>query len=189
VALSDEFLVDYAFRGGRELLLCGLQEYVAGEILDPWKPLDRAHLQSIFERMGLLPKGDQEGRFEDWVGRVRRNARGFISRIRRMAQETEHIPDLAGAGNLIITPAGDIKLVDINNVSLIRRGPSIPVDDRGYPVCDKSIEALSLIEQRLLAKERDSRDPLYRSFLDPRRMAKVRELEKAFHLSMAPPPD
>lgn len=188
VARSDEFLVDYAFQGGRELLLCGLQEYVPGEILDPWKPLDRPHLFSLFERMAALAKGDPQACFEDWSGRLRESARGFISRTRQMVREAEHVPDLAGAGNLIITPAGDVKLVDINNISRIPRDGTLPVDDRGYPVCDKSIEALSLLEERLLPEGHPSEDPLYRPFLDPRRMAQVRALEKAFHLSMAPPP-
>jgi hypothetical protein len=37
LALSEEFLVDYALSGTRHLLLCGLQSYVEGEILDPWR--------------------------------------------------------------------------------------------------------------------------------------------------------
>jgi hypothetical protein len=34
-ARSDEFLVDYELNGKREILLCGLQEYIKGAILDP----------------------------------------------------------------------------------------------------------------------------------------------------------
>jgi hypothetical protein len=36
LAMSEEFLVDYVMHGKREILLCGLQEYVEGEVLVPW---------------------------------------------------------------------------------------------------------------------------------------------------------
>jgi len=41
LARSEEFLVDYVTGGQRETLLCGLQEFVEGEILEPWSALDR----------------------------------------------------------------------------------------------------------------------------------------------------
>ncbi|EFK09225.1 conserved domain protein [delta proteobacterium NaphS2] len=47
MANSNEFLVDYRIHGQYETLLCGLQEYVEDEILDPWAPLDRHALWSL----------------------------------------------------------------------------------------------------------------------------------------------
>ena len=91
---------------------------------------------------------------------------------------------LAGVENLLITHTGDIKLVDINNISKVTFEPTISIDDKGYPVCDKSIEALSLLEQKLLARPIDMRETIYRAFLDPQRMKDVKALEKEFHLSM-----
>jgi hypothetical protein len=83
----------------------------------------------------------------------------------------------------LITPAGDIKLVDINNISKVYFTTDIRLDDKGYPVCDKSIEAVSMLEKELLGKPIDYTEKLYRIFLDPQRMKDVGALEDKFHLS------
>jgi hypothetical protein len=101
-----------------------------------------------------------------------------------MIMEAEHVPDLAGVGNLILTRSGAIKLVDINNISRVTFDPKIRVDDRGYPVGDKSIEALCLLEKKLLGKPINKGDPIYKTFLDPERMKDVKAAEEAFYLSM-----
>jgi hypothetical protein len=85
--------------------------------------------------------------------------------------------------NLLITPAGNIKLVDINNISKVFLGPKINLDDKGYPVCDKSIEAISMLEKKLLGKSIDKTEKLYKIFLDPQRMKEVVALEEKFHFS------
>jgi hypothetical protein len=85
--------------------------------------------------------------------------------------------------NLLITPTGNIKLVDINNISKVFLEPEIRLDDKGYPVCDKSIEAISMLEKKLLGKPIDKTERLYKIFLDPQRMKAVGELEEKFHLS------
>jgi hypothetical protein len=100
-----------------------------------------------------------------------------------MIVETQHVPDLAGLGNLIVAPTGSIKLVDINNVSPVIFRRQIDLDDRGYPVCDKSIEALSLLEQGLLGGFSRHEDPIYRIFLVPERMREVEILVKGFRPS------
>ncbi len=74
--------------------------------------------------------------------------------------------------------------MDINNISRVSFKATIPLDDRGYPVCDKSIEALSLIERKLLGCSIDAQDPLYRVFLDPERMKEVKSIEEEFLRSM-----
>ena len=63
----------------------------------------------------------------------------------------------------------------------------ILLDDRGYPVCDKSIEALALLERNLLNRPVDTGEAIYRKFLDPRRMKEVKDLEAAFYRSRPAP--
>jgi hypothetical protein len=93
------------------------------------------------------------------------------------------VPDLAGIGNILITPSGMIKLVDINNLSRLCFDHQIHLDDKGYPVCDKSIDVLSQFEKNILGKHNHTDDPLYTFFLDPQRMKTVRALEKTFYES------
>jgi hypothetical protein len=182
-ARSEEFLVDYVTGERRETLLCGLQEFVEGEILEPWSALDREYLLALFLQMDCS-KTDHSGEgAEKWLLELRRKAGTFIGQIKTMIVETLHVPDLAGVGNLLVTPTGTIKLVDINNVSPVRFRPEIELDDRGYPVCDKSIEALSLLEEKLLGAFDWRGDAIYRSFLIPERMKEVEALVKEFRPS------
>jgi len=182
-ARSEEFLVDYVTGGRRETVLCGLQEFVEGEILEPWSALDRECLIALFRQMDCS-KSDHSGEgAEEWLLNVRQSAGTFIGQIKKMIVEARHVPDLAGVGNLLVTPTGTIKLVDINNVSPVGFRPEIELDDRGYPVCDKSIEALSLLEEKLLGAFDWRGDSIYRSFLIPERMKEVEALVKEFRPS------
>jgi len=183
LARSEEFLVDYVTGGRREILLCGLQEFVEGEILEPWSALDRECLLALFRQMDCSTIDHSGEGAEDWLLKVRRRAETFIGQIKKMIVEIRHVPDLAGLGNLLVTPTGTIKLVDINNVSPVRFRPDIELDDRGYPVCDKSIEALSLLEEKLLGAFDWRGDSIYRSFLIPERMKEVEVLVKEFRPS------
>lgn len=180
LARSEEFLVHYVTAGRREILLCGLQEFVEGEILDPWSRLDRECLVDLFRQMDSGRIDDPGERAEEWLRQVRRMGEKFIGKIKRMILETHHIPDLAGLGNLLVTSSGSIKLVDINNISCVTFRPRIDLDDRGYPVCDKSVEALWLLEQRFLGAFGWQEDPIYRTFLIPERMREVDVLVKGF---------
>jgi hypothetical protein len=181
MAMSNEFLVDYKRGRRKDCLLCGLQEYVKGETVNPWTGLDRTQLISFFHRM--VPKRsdafDESG--EKWLHKVRQHAETFVGKIRDMILNANTVPDLAGAGNLILTPTGHIKLVDINNISRVPFNTTIPVDDRGYPVCDRSIEALYLLEEKLLQTPPLKEDTIYSIFLDPGRTKAVRAIEKAFY--------
>ena len=38
----------------------------------------------------------------------------------------------------------------------------VDLDEKGYPVCDKSIEALSLIEEKILGKQVDMEADIYK---------------------------
>jgi len=176
MARSEEFLVDYITEGTRRVLLCGLQDYIEGEALDPWSPVQSGLLEELASRGR---RHDSETRLE----RLRVRAEEFINRVKQMIREAGVIPDLAGVNNLILTPGGFIKLVDINNISTVSLDPDIAVDDKGYPICDKSVQALGLLEQKLLHRGPDMEEPVYCTILAPRRLMKVKAVEKAFHLA------
>lgn len=184
LATSEEFLVSYHVLGQTELLLCGLQEYVDGEILDPWTRFDDDHLAFLFTRMDPENQKNMTKETESWISTVRKKAEHFIKKIKAMILEANLVPDLAGIGNLLLTSNGDIKLVDINNVSSVVFGNTIQLDDRGYPVCDKSIEALFRLEQDFVGPSDYSESDIYRVFLNPLRMKEVRAIEEAFHQAM-----
>ncbi len=184
MAWSDEFIVDYRVSGARDILLCGLQDYIEGEILDPWGHLDREHLTSLYWRLGFKRRAGYEKSLKRWLEKVRQNGRTFISAVRTLINEAGYVPDLAGVGNLVLTRRGNLKLVDINNVSRVRFTGEIPTDDRGYPVSDKSIEALFQMERKMLRRIGVEKDPLYMTFLDPGRMQDVKDIERQFHMDI-----
>jgi hypothetical protein len=180
MATSTECIVDYRGPEGRDLLLCGFQEYVEGEILDPWTLLNATELlPALYDTLGHRERALPLSR-DEWILAVRQNSGRFVERIKRMIDEAGHIPDLAGAGNLMATVLGHICLVDINNISRIRFDSAIDLDEKGYPVCDKSIEALSLIEKKILGRPVDMNEPVYRLFLDPERRKVIERKEQLF---------
>jgi hypothetical protein len=186
VARSQEFLVDYTVQGRREMLLCGLQEYVKGEVLEPWSHLDKAYLASLARDMGTEAGEDRAMTNNRWLRMVQEKAENLVRKLKQMVLEARHVPDLAGVGNLIITRSGEIKLVDINNISNVSFGATIPLDDRGYPVCDKSIRVISLLEEKLLGRLAEEDDPIYQPFLRPERTKEVKVLEERFRRSIQP---
>jgi hypothetical protein len=180
MATSVECIVAYAGPAGPDLILCGFQEYVPGVVLDPWSILDSAGLiASLYDQTEssddapILPKNR-------WIDVVREKGMQFVARIKQMVFEDGHIPDLAGAGNLIVTPTGEVRLVDINNISPIAFDESIFLDEKGYPVCDKSVEALSLMQEKVARRPVDRQDKLFRHFLDPLRWKDVKAIEEKF---------
>ena len=183
-AKSEEFIVDYMWNGNRDFILCGLQEYVAGEILNPWETTGLNQLENFFAGISVNRRNTLKMSTDQLVTRFRKNLEKFIKSVKKMILEANYVPDFAGLENLLVTPGGDIKLVDINNVSRVSFGPDIRLDDKGYPVCDKSIEAISILEQKLLDKPIDKTETLYKIFLDPLRMKEVSVLEEKFHGSL-----
>ena len=181
IAVSEEFIADYAEGGTNRVILCGLQEFVRGQVLDPWALTGECLLEK-YNPCLLTEAPDIPA--ADWVQRVRHHVDRFVDRVRTMILKGRLIPDLAGVGNLLLSPDGLIKLVDINNIRpVIFGGPPLP-DERGYPACDKSIEALSRIETHLLGRPVDPVDPIYRHFLTPERMREVADMGKAFHAAI-----
>ena len=175
-ALSTEIVADYRFEEEREIVLCGFQTYVPGRVLDPWRDLTLEKLSPFNPHdpfdLPLAP--------EDWRQNLAKNVAGFVDRIFHMIRQSAHIPDLAGVGNLMATPMGKVKLVDINNISPVRLTPEIRLDDKGYPVTDRSVEALYLLENRLLERRDVMNRPLYRAFLSPGRREKIQSLAAGF---------
>jgi hypothetical protein len=182
-AKSDEFIVDYFWNKNRDFILCGLQEYVEGEVLNPWDPISKHQLAGLFTPMNGYRTNGFQMTSEQLIRKFHKKVEYFIARIKKMILEANYVPDFAGVENLLITPTGNIKLVDINNISKVSLGPEISLDDKGYPVCDKSIEAISMLEKKLLGKPIDKTERLYKIFLDPQRMKEVGALEEKFHLS------
>jgi len=188
IARPSEFLVDYLGPGKWEILLAGLQEYVAGEVLEPWGELGERHLRSLLDRMRMDDRREPSGARDHWMDQVRTRAEEFVSRVRKLILEARLVPDLAGVGNLLLTRTGGIKLVDINNISEVSPEPIIPLDDRGYPVCDKSIAVLFHLEEKLTGRSPRRDDPLYAPFLSPERVERVKAAEQRFHLSTTATP-
>jgi hypothetical protein len=188
IARPTEFLVDYMGPEKREILLAGLQEYVAGEVLEPWGELGKRHLHSLLDRMVMDDRRDPAGPRDWWIDEVRTRAGEFVAQVKKLIMEAGLVPDLAGVGNLLLTRTGCIKLVDINNISEVSPDPVIPLDDRGYPVCDKSIAVLFHLEQKLTSRSPQRHGPLYGPFLNPERIKRVKAAEKRFHLSTTPTP-
>ncbi len=180
LAKSEEFVVDYQGPDGFDLMLCGFQEYVEGEIIDPWSILDSGDLVSVMARSLGQSASPSDPAGQRWIRRARSRASIMIARIKQMILEKEHVPDLAGVGNLVMVSSGGIKLVDMNNISKVTFNAQIALDDRGYPVGDKSIQALSLLESNIMGRPVDAGETIYRHFLDPARRRAVQSLEEAF---------
>jgi hypothetical protein len=180
-ARSNEFLVTYRICGTDDILLCGLQEYIEGLNVDPWGYLNAERLADNLIRPRIARRMEGEVDRINLIQTIRASAEAFIDAVKAMIEETGLIPDLAGDGNLILTDEGVIKLVDINNISQIVFDNQIHVDEKRYPVCDKSVEALYELEMHLAGRTSRASDPLYRWFLDPERRREVHYLEREFH--------
>jgi len=178
---SCEFVADYIRPGKRDFILCGLQDFIDGKVLILWDLFQKNYLKNLV--VSMLDEGRNPLRMtlEQLIHRVQKKTDRFIGGLKKMILEEHYVPDLAGIGNLILTAFGDIKLVDINNISKVSFGPDISLDDKGYPVCDKSIEAISIMEQKLLDRSIDRTETIYQFFLDPQRMKAVKDLESKFH--------
>jgi len=180
-ARSNEFLVSYRIAKNEEILLCGLQEYVEGLNVDPWGYLNAERLADNLTRPRIKRTDEDHFDRRALIRTIRTGAEAFIDAVKAMIHQTGLIPDLAGDGNLILTDSGLIKLVDINNISPLEFNNRIYVDEKRYPVCDKSVEALYELEMNLAGRRANAVDPLYRWFLDPERRSEVRLLEREFH--------
>jgi len=180
MATSVECIMDYLGPEGRDLLLCGFQQYIAGSIVDPWTILDPSDLLPALYDGAVGSVDDFALPKNQWIRTVQQNGAEFVARIKRMIVEAATVPDLAGAGNLIVTASGEIRLVDINNISPVDLDGSILLDEKGYPVCDKSIEALALIEKKIAGQSVDHDSGLYKHFFDSARWKAVKDREAEF---------
>ena len=180
IAQSEEFLVHYALGQKLELLLCGLQVYVKGQALDPWSPVTTLPFKDLLLRM-LSHSNVKDYDLESLACKAKLQMEEFIERIKKMIIDSGHIPDLAGVGNILLTPSGQTVLVDINNISKIVLSNKIYLDDRGYPVCDKSIQALYFLEKKVTGKDPDRTESVYQIFMSEDRLREVHKLESKYH--------
>jgi hypothetical protein len=157
-------------------LLCGLQEYVQGAVLDPWYLHEETPLEIFFQTH--FPGEPPE---KNIVNKALESITSFVEKTRHMVMDKGFIPDLAGNGNLLLTNRGELKLVDINNIIPVNCNDKILLDDKNYPSCDKSIEVLSILEQKILKKQNLLEDVLYGQFLCAKRIERVRLLEEQFY--------
>lgn len=178
VAQSEEFIVEYREKNQNHILLCGLQEYIEGTTLNPWHLSDERSLEHFYiSNPETTPKKFTRQAVSD--------IKGFVGAITAMVEQTGLIPDLAGDGNLMLSPEGRLKLVDINNIIKITQGPEIQLDDKGYPCCDKSMEVLSILGNKIARIPPPfSKDPFLGKFFDLERRQKVNELEQAFYQNL-----
>lgn len=183
-AKSIEFIVEYINEGQHDYILCGLQDYVAGKVFNPWELDRKNHLANLIKNIQSQGYNPLQITEEQLVQQVQKQVEKFVKGLKKMIVEAGYVPDLAGIGNFILTYDGSIKLVDINNISKVSFGPGISLDDKGYPVIDKSIEALSIIEQKLLNRTIDRNEKIYQTFLDSQRMKEVKDLDAKFHQSL-----
>ncbi len=175
IAISNEFIVEYTGTGKSEIVLCGFQEYIQGAILDPWGLVGQAPFDTFCKTRFSSDKVDKK-----LVSTGINSITTFVKRMRRMIAESGYVTDLAGNGNLILNDTGHIKLVDINNIVKVSKDDTIFLDDKGYPSCDKSIEVLFILEEKILKNKNLSADILYKHFLSADRTKRVRSLEKQF---------
>ena len=181
MAMSQEFVVDYREGDYSDIMLCGLQEYIEGEVLDPWGHMREDNLIILLRRMLSNLQGELEIDPAIWISTLKKRLQDFCRAVKKMILDAGYIPDLAGVGNLLVTEEGDVKLVDINNISRVYFSSRVYLDDKGYPVCDKSIQALSMIEEKLLGKNGTEPDIIYKRFLDYGRVKEVAAIESEFH--------
>lgn len=175
IATSNEFVVEYTGSGKSEIVLCGLQEFVEGAILDPWSLFGQDPLDTL-RQSRFSPQAPDKS----WLPVALESIKTFVRHTRKMIADTGYIPDLAGNGNLILTHNGKIKLVDINNILKLKKTDAILLDDKGYPACDKSVEVLFLLEKEIIKSIDLAKDALYGHFLSAERTRRVKQFEAQF---------
>lgn len=178
VAQSEEFIVEHHEKDQDHILLCGLQEYIEGTILDPWHLSDERSLEHFY-----TPNPGTTT--QEFTRQATSDIKRFAGAVTAMVKETGLIPDLAGDGNLMLSHGGCLKLVDINNIIKIKPGPEIQLDDKGYPCCDKSIEVLSILGHKIArTPPTTADDPFLGKFFDQDRKQRVNKLEQAFYQNL-----
>ena len=187
LAMSEEFIVDYRIGKKRDILLCGLQEYVEGECLDPWNIQKNNPLENLAEKLSERPGQENLYTKNQLIPRIEKSLDNFVNQVKTMIREARCVPDLAGNRNLLVTGNGNVKLVDINNISYLSPDGCVLMDDFNYPVCDKSIEALWLIEQKLMGHNMEENDPVYMNFMKPERLREVDGLARLFYQNIKKP--
>lgn len=128
--------------------LVGLQQYIHGDTLDPWRQIAISKLKECAKvspvNLGVHLRLDADG-----ISKLESSFRLMRTRIHTCLREHKKIPDL-GIGNTIMEPSGSLTIIDINN--LIRAPENlaeIPTDENGYPAFHGSIDSLLQIDRIL----------------------------------------
>jgi hypothetical protein len=178
VAASEEFYVDYRCGGRRQILLCGLQDYVHGTTLDPWQAVAPGYLERLHRE--FVDETGVRTMLAPFRQRIRETVDAFVTALRTLMERENILPDLAGVRNLVVDTDIRLRLVDINNIQDLEVGDAIVLDDKGYPVLDKSIEALDLLAFHLAGRGDLREDAFLAPFLTPHRRARVEALARRF---------
>lgn len=178
-AKSQEIVVDYNHGGKNKVMLIGIQDYVEGFRLNPWSTIIGLHIVDFLKISGIK-------NIDETVSQIRKNVADFVQLLKDFILKTRHIPDLAGIGNIMLKRDGTIVLVDINNISEVSFSDHIYVDDFGYPIVDRSIEAIFCLDKFSMPDEYDRNCFLYQEFLSNRRCKKVDAIEKDFDHQLNP---
>lgn len=152
IAYSSEFVASYKEDESYGTILCGLQDYIKGKAIDPWFCVPESYDENFKPELNK-----------------------FIERIKECAYEKGLIPDLAGKGNLIYSSKG-VVLTDINNINEIDYSPEIYIDNKGFPIIDTSVEALSNLEKAVNGSLSDEK--LYNHFLEAGRKSRALKIRK-----------
>lgn len=172
-AKSQEIIVDYNHNGKNKVMLIGIQDYVEGFRLNPWSAYIGFQIVDFLKISGIK-------NIDETMAQILKNMANFVHLLKRFILKTRHIPDLAGIGNIMLKRSGNIVLVDINNISEVSFSDPIYVDNFGYPIVDRSIEAIFCLDKFCTPNEYDKNNFLYRKFLSDSRRKKVDAIEKEF---------
>ncbi len=153
VAHSDEFVVSYKKEEHYEPIFCGFQEYIEGEVVDPWFCIPKTYGESF-------PKKTNK----------------FINRVKDTIKNTGYIPDLAGIGNIIYNKDRGLVLTDINNINVVDYSDEIFLDNKGFPIIDTSVEALYNLETVVNGSAQPEK--LYEHYLEENRKTKCMSIRK-----------
>ncbi len=180
IARSCEFYVDYGRGRPRAVVLCGIQDFVAGVGLNPWQVHRPGYAADLQRRLEAESRGCEPMAPADFSRCLRQQAERLIHRVQAMMGHDGLIPDLAGMRNLLVTDGPRILLVDINNIHPVVFDGDIPLDDKGYPVLDRSIDALERLGRGILNRSVLSTRSGYAAFFKPDRRLRVAALEDRF---------
>ena len=148
--------------------------------LDPWQADHPGYAEDLWRRLLAETSGAVDTPPAEFYRLLNVQVSRFVRQVRAMMDRDGLIPDLAGVRNLLVTHGPRVLLVDINNIHPVVFDAQVPLDDKGYPVLDRSIDALERLGRVFLGRSMLSVETDYRLFFSRERQSRVRELEARF---------